>query len=50
MAGKAAGKSGTVWVVAETNADGSLAKISTEVATLARLIPRATRPPREARR
>jgi electron transfer flavoprotein alpha subunit len=27
---------GPVWVVAETNADGSLAKISTEIATLAR--------------
>ncbi|HET9852200.1 MAG TPA: electron transfer flavoprotein subunit alpha/FixB family protein [Candidatus Limnocylindrales bacterium] len=27
---------GTIWVVAETNADGSLAKSSTEVATLAR--------------
>ena len=33
MAGK-----GAAWVVAETNADGSLAKISTEVATLARTL------------
>jgi electron transfer flavoprotein alpha subunit len=31
-----AGKAGAVWVVAETNADGSLAKSSSEVATLAR--------------
>ena len=29
---------GTIWVVAETNADGSLAKSSTEVATLARTL------------
>jgi electron transfer flavoprotein alpha subunit len=33
-----AGSSGTIWVVAETNADGSLAKSSTEVATLARTL------------
>ena len=31
-----AGSKGAIWVVAETNADGSLAKSSTEVATLAR--------------
>jgi electron transfer flavoprotein alpha subunit len=30
--------SGAIWVVAETNADGSLAKSSTEVATLARTL------------
>ena len=30
-----AGSKGAVWVIAETNADGSLAKSSTEVATLA---------------
>ena len=29
---------GTIWVVAEVNADGSLAKSSTEVATLARTL------------
>jgi electron transfer flavoprotein alpha subunit len=29
---------GTIWVIAETNADGSLAKSSTEVATLARTL------------
>ena len=33
-----AGSGGTIWVVAETNADGSLAKSSTEVATLARTL------------
>jgi electron transfer flavoprotein alpha subunit len=33
-----AGKAGAVWVVAETNADGSLAKSSSEVATLARAL------------
>jgi electron transfer flavoprotein alpha subunit len=33
-----AGSTGTIWVVAETNADGSLAKSSTEVATLARTL------------
>ncbi len=33
-----AGAKGTIWVVAETNADGSLAKSSTEVATLARTL------------
>jgi electron transfer flavoprotein alpha subunit len=33
-----AGSSGAIWVVAETNADGSLAKSSTEVATLARTL------------
>ena len=32
---------GTIWVVAETNADGSLAKSSTEVATLARTLAEA---------
>ena len=32
---------GTVWVVAETNADGSLAKSSSEVATLARTLAEA---------
>ncbi len=32
---------GTIWVVAETNADGSLAKISTEIATLARSLAEA---------
>ncbi len=31
-----AGTAGVVWVIAETNADGSLAKSSSEVATLAR--------------
>jgi electron transfer flavoprotein alpha subunit len=34
----AGSKAGTMWVVAETNADGSLAKSSTEVATLARTL------------
>ena len=29
---------GTIWVVAEVGADGSLAKLSTEVATLARTL------------
>jgi electron transfer flavoprotein alpha subunit len=33
----------TIWVVAETNADGSLAKISTEVATLARTLAAAAK-------
>ena len=33
-----AGPVGAIWVVAETNADGSLAKSSTEVATLARTL------------
>jgi len=33
-----AGKAGAVWVVAETNSDGSLAKSSSEVATLARAL------------
>ncbi|NJD29710.1 MAG: electron transfer flavoprotein subunit alpha/FixB family protein [Chloroflexi bacterium] len=33
---------GTIWVVAETNADGSLAKISTEIATLARSLAEAS--------
>jgi len=33
-----AGEAGAVWVVAETNADGSLAKSSSEVATLARAL------------
>jgi electron transfer flavoprotein alpha subunit len=33
-----AGSSGAIWVVAETNADGSLSKSSTEVATLARTL------------
>jgi electron transfer flavoprotein alpha subunit len=32
---------GTIWVIAETNADGSLAKSSTEVATLARTLAKA---------
>ena len=32
---------GTIWVVAETNADGTLAKSSTEVATLARTLANA---------
>ncbi len=32
---------GTIWVVAETNADGSLAKSSSEVATLARALAEA---------
>jgi electron transfer flavoprotein alpha subunit len=32
---------GTIWVVAETNADGSLAKSSSEVATLARTLAEA---------
>ena len=35
--------SGTIWVVAETNADGSLAKSSTEVATLARTLAEAAK-------
>lgn len=34
---------GTIWVVAETNADGSLAKSSSEVATLARTLADATK-------
>ena len=33
-----AGSKGAIWVIAETNADGSLAKSSTEVATLARAL------------
>jgi electron transfer flavoprotein alpha subunit len=33
-----AGARGTIWVVAETNADGTLAKSSAEVATLARTL------------
>jgi electron transfer flavoprotein alpha subunit len=33
-----AGSKGAIWVIAETNADGSLAKSSTEVATLARTL------------
>ena len=39
----AAGKAGagTIWVVAETGADGALAKSSTEVATLARILAEA---------
>jgi electron transfer flavoprotein alpha subunit len=40
MAGAAA-SSGLIWVVAETNADGSLARSSTEVATLARTLAEA---------
>jgi len=36
-----AGATGVIWVVAETNADGSLAKSSTEVATLARTLAEA---------
>ena len=40
--GGSGGGSGTIWVVAETNADGSLAKISTEVATLARSLAEAS--------
>jgi electron transfer flavoprotein alpha subunit len=35
------GAKGTIWVVAETNAGGSLAKSSTEVATLARTLAEA---------
>ena len=41
MAGSTAG---AIWVVAETNADGSLAKSSTEVATLARTLAATTIP------
>jgi electron transfer flavoprotein alpha subunit len=33
-----AGSTGAIWVIAETNADGSLAKSSAEVATLARTL------------
>jgi len=33
-----AGATGAIWVIAETNADGSLAKSSSEVATLARTL------------
>jgi electron transfer flavoprotein alpha subunit len=33
-----AGSAGTIWLIAETNADGSLAKSSAEVATLARTL------------
>jgi electron transfer flavoprotein alpha subunit len=36
-----AGAAGAIWVIAETNADGSLAKSSTEVATLARALAEA---------
>ncbi len=36
-----AGAAGTIWVIAETNADGSLARSSTEVATLARTLAEA---------
>ena len=36
-----AGSTGAIWVVAETNADGSLARSSTEVATLARTLAEA---------
>jgi electron transfer flavoprotein alpha subunit len=36
-----AGSKGVIWVIAETNADGSLAKSSTEVATLARSLAEA---------
>jgi electron transfer flavoprotein alpha subunit len=36
-----AGVTGAIWVVAETNADGSLARIGAEVATLARTISKA---------
>jgi electron transfer flavoprotein alpha subunit len=36
-----AGSAGVIWVVAEVNADGSLAKSSTEVATLARTLAEA---------
>jgi electron transfer flavoprotein alpha subunit len=35
------GAKGAIWVIAETNADGSLAKSSTEVATLARTLAEA---------
>jgi electron transfer flavoprotein alpha subunit len=38
-----AGSKGSIWVVAETNADGSLAKSSTEVATLARTLASAAK-------
>jgi electron transfer flavoprotein alpha subunit len=38
-----AGAKGAIWVVAETNADGSLAKSSTEVATLARSLAEAAK-------
>src|SRR6202008_4947514 len=34
---------GAIWVIAETNADGSLAKSSTEVATLARTLAEAAK-------
>jgi len=36
-----AGAKGAIWLIAETNADGSLAKSSTEVATLARTLAEA---------
>jgi electron transfer flavoprotein alpha subunit len=36
-----AGATGTIWVIAETNADGSLARIGAEVATLARTMAKA---------
>jgi electron transfer flavoprotein alpha subunit len=36
-----AGKSGSIWVIAETAADGTLARSSTEVATLARTLAEA---------
>ena len=38
-----AGSKGAIWVVAETNPDGSLAKSSTEVATLARTLAEAAK-------
>ena len=38
-----AGSGATIWVIAETNADGSLAKSSTEVATLARTLAEAAK-------
>ena len=38
-----AATTGTIWVVAETNADGSLAKSSAEVATLARTLAEAAK-------
>jgi electron transfer flavoprotein alpha subunit len=38
-----AGSKGGIWVVAETNADGSLARSSTEVATLARTLAEAAK-------
>jgi len=38
-----AASKGAIWVIAETNADGSLAKSSTEVATLARTLAEAAK-------